>query len=692
MSLRSIYKNKINKFKNVLSIAFGLLVSLNTAFAQPTYTANDKVPEFNAPFGYGVNPGYYGDATDGTGFNREGVAYDIALAQLARNVGMNTWRVSLPAYFFLQYGNSTNLGVNNFNLRSAEFNEYKKLGLLNVAAFIGEATNHIDGPSATTIVGHQYRNLVKYPGCDRYSYEFKNMYEPIWDGGANGTPINDNNYYALYVYKLASKYKGFIKTYEMINEIDFPAGNTVNPSDKSGSKNGNNWFDRNPQPCELLNWRAPIFSYVRMLRIAYEVIKTVDPTAQVAIGGIGFESFLDAVLRNTDNPADGSVTSTYSKKGGAYFDVLNFHHYPQYDLRKKDANGNNVYPFVYLRHSDEATVRTIKRVDDFQAILAKYKYDGVAGNYPKKHFIITEANLPRRTYTGYDWIGSDAAQKNYDVKLMVMAQKKGIEQVHLFTLGERNDITDESNREGHEGLYLNLRKAKRTSATMTSAGRSLQTMTALLDSLTYDPTRTAAMALPATVEGGAFKSATGKYIYVLWAKTTTDNAESSYVKYTFPASLGLTSLYKAEWYFAISDYKSLITTTTVELGASPVYFSNALEAVTLFNSRNTIRQESDSTSTVSEVKENATVTEFKGFPNPFSSQLTFTFNLTKTDVVSLNIFSMAGNQVASVLNNTQLEAGTHMFTLDNQSLPAGVYFGKFVSNSGYKDVIKLVAE
>ena len=53
---------------------------------------------------------------------------------------------------------------------------------------------------------------------------FQNMYTPVWDGGANGTPVNDNNYFALYVYKTVMQYKQYTKFWEIINEPDFDGG------------------------------------------------------------------------------------------------------------------------------------------------------------------------------------------------------------------------------------------------------------------------------------------------------------------------------------------------------------------------------------------------------------------------------------------------------------------------------------
>lgn len=666
------------KSKLILGISITCFLTTIVSAQKPNFTANEQVDPFNVPFGYGANPGYYDDNQgnpNNPGFDREGVSYDVALAQLAAKVGLNTTRPSLPCYFFLTYGNSTTLGNNNFQIRKNEFEAYIPLGIKNQVAFIGDATDHHDGQfiDPTKLIGNQYRNLVKYPNCNSYSYEFKNLYSPIWDNGANGTQINDTNYYALYIYKLVTNYKANLKVYEIVNEIDFTAGGF----DASKGPGNDGWYDRAPKPCELLNWRAPIYSYVRTLRIAYEVIKSIDPTAYIAIGGIGYESFLDATLRYTDNPIDGSVNNDYPKKGGAYFDMLSYHHYPHYDLRKKAANGiDNVFPFVYLRHSDEAVYRTVfRKKETMQAVLSKYNYDGGTGKFPAKHFIITEANIPRRTYPGQDWIGSDDAQRNYLMKLFVKAQTNNIDQVHVFNLGEKNDLSDISNYEGHEGLYENLTKAKRTTAKKTPAGIGVQSLTKFIGNSVFDAQATASLLLPSSIDGAAFKSSNNKYTYVLWAKTKTDNSEVSSANFTFPNSLGFTGLTKADWDYSATGIVTTITSSSVSLTGSPSFFTNITEPIA-----------TSSKSFGSVGKLSTTL-----FPNPTTKKTTLSFNINAQDIVSITLLDNSGKEVSTLKEQEKLEAGVHYFELDNLKLTSGLYFVKLnCLLSGNSSVSKLI--
>jgi len=91
-----------------------------------------------------------------------------------------------------------------------------------------------------------------------------------------------------------------------------------------------NWWENNPDPCDYA-LHAPIQYYVRMLRISYEIIKTLDPDSYITIAGVGFPSFIDAVLRNTDNPIDGSIVEGYPLTGGAYFDAIAYNSLPHFD-------------------------------------------------------------------------------------------------------------------------------------------------------------------------------------------------------------------------------------------------------------------------------------------------------------------------------------------------------------------------
>ncbi|MFK7935315.1 MAG: hypothetical protein AB8G22_17510, partial [Saprospiraceae bacterium] len=283
-----------SQFKtNTLLLFCLLLSSYQQGVAQISFTANDTVPAYEAGFGFGANMGWYEGWTDDQ-------LADIAIGNPDMNVrgtGVNTLRPSLPENFVEEWG---------YDIRSSTFKHYGELGATDNTVFIGYPSQ-------------RHRDKIYY--CDNVQSEmFDNLYRDIWDDGEDGTPINDDNWYAAYVYKLVNEYKDNVKFWEVWNEPDY---SFVYEAELPPGEPGN-WWENNPNPCDYAI-HAPIFHYIRTLRISYEVIKYVDPTAYVAVGGLGFPSFLDAVMRNTDNPIDGAIDSlNYPLTGGAYFDVMSY--------------------------------------------------------------------------------------------------------------------------------------------------------------------------------------------------------------------------------------------------------------------------------------------------------------------------------------------------------------------------------
>ena len=122
-----------------------------------------------------------------------------------------------------------------------------------------------------------------------------------------GVRPNPNNYFAVYMFEMVSRYKGQVASWQVWNEPDFPSGQTTR------GYTGTNGATR--------YWTGSIQDYVRLLKVAHTVVKGVDPAARIALGGLGYESYLAAVIDN----------------GGApYFDIVDFH---AYGSDKTSANG-----------------------------------------------------------------------------------------------------------------------------------------------------------------------------------------------------------------------------------------------------------------------------------------------------------------------------------------------------------------
>ena len=635
----------MKKFPVILFIFLGLSYFLP---AQVNYTANDAghVPVYTNTFLNGCNMGYYDSWDDET-------LSDIAAGNAAKNVkgaGVKTLHLPLPEDFLEQWG---------YDIRVPQFNYYASLGIQDNTVFLGLPIS----------ASHKDNNT--YGGCAQSSMLFQNMYTPVWDGGANGTPINDNNYFALYVYKTVMQYKQYTKFWEIINEPDFDGGafGWRLPGDPG------NWWDNNPNPCDLGNLKAPVFHYIHMLRIAYDVIKTIDPTAYVSVGGIGYPSFLDVLLRNTDNPTDGSVSPDYLLKGGAYFDCLSFHYYPMYDLRYWD---NIVGGFVYKRHSDAAADEYINRKNSLLNILNTYGYNGII--YPQKVFIATESNIPRKEFG--DYIGSDEAQRNFLVKAMIKSQVYDIKQLYVFTIGDSKDYASATDPHDVMGLYQPLTGIGPLANNgqflqqYNSAGIAYKTFSDVLMGFKLDTVKTAALALPAAVRGAAFKNTLGEYIYTLWAATTADKSETSAALYSFPAALNVgPQLYQRDWNFSQTNTATLVPSVNVTLTASPSFFSSQLIVTAL---------PPDS------VRGNNPVNYFqlKLYPNPVNNRLFIKLELKKKQAVSINIYNGSGQALMEIANNKLFESGD---SITEVLLPAGmsngIYYCRLFTGT-HQEIIK----
>ena len=493
--------------------------------------ANTVTNVYNGHFLYGSNMGWLNN-----NWRDEDVA-DILVGNPAKNiegVGVNSLRPALYGFFVEDWG---------YDVRVDAFKHYENIGAKENVVFIG------DSPSDAHRERKQY-----VPGVASESFE--NLYEPIWDNGENGTPVNDNNYYALYVYKVVQRYKGQVKFWEIKNEPDLSDWYCA------GAEPGVacNWWENDPPPGDLYNWHAPIQSYIRLLRVSYEVIKSVDPEAFICVGGIGYLSFLDAILRNTDNPDRGKVTGDYPFHGGAWFDCLSYHCYPMYYLRSWD---NSFGGFSHSRHSDAAVNALKARKEEYEELLLKYGY---GGEYPAKEFIVTETNIPGKQIG--DNIGSLEAQRNYLVKAAIIGQKNRLSGLYVY--GPWDNF--EQNQNGWEydymGFYKPLPAAPSGNLRVNESGIAWRTLSRILKERKYDPGETANLSLPAGIDGAAFHSLkTNDYIYALWAKTSNDFSESASANYTFPSSINVNKLNVSQWNGSSTD----INGRTVSLNGSPVF-------------------------------------------------------------------------------------------------------------------------
>ncbi len=596
-----------------LTLCTLFLIGLSPLFAQPGYTANERVEPYTGHFAYGSNMGYYSPWRDEQLAN---IAAGNPQLQL-EGVGVNALRPALFAYFVEQYG---------YDARVEAFQHYQQLGIHDVTVFVGYPADH------------QRDQTHHCPSSQ--SEMFKNLYTDIWDDGEDGTPVNDDNDYALYLYKLLQHYKDYTSIYEIWNEPDFDhSGDAWKPASMPDS-----WWHNNPQPCDYA-LKAPVFEYIRMLRISYEVIKTFDPDAYIAVGGFGFPSFLDVVLRNTDNPDNGQTSAEYPLKGGAYFDMMSFHSYPHIDGSLREWN-NDIKDFDYFRHSDAAADGVIYKKKEFEAVLHQYGYDGTT--FPKKEYIITEGNVPRKTFG--DFMGSDEAQRNFILKTLVELQREGVRQYYVYQLAESKGY-DEAEKEFHlMGLYKKIKEVPPYQQVPTNAGIAHKTISDLLQGFRYDALLTEELQAPEGIRAAAFSKPGAEPVYVLWAETRIDRNEAATAHFVFPGHLKVEQLLVKEWNHSATAESLLVEGKSLQLTGSPVFVQ--------LNPNNPPK--------------NKPGAFFSCTPNPFSDTTQITFKLTQASEVSLAVYDLKGRRLKVLYNEVILPAGVFQKTFDME-LESGLY-------------------
>jgi PKD repeat protein len=309
-----------------------------------------------------------------------------------------------------------------------------------------------------------------------------------------------------------------------------------------------------------------------MMRIAYEVIKKEDPSAYVVFSGSGFASFTDAILRNTDNPADGKATPQYPNGGGAYFDAVLYNVFPHFDgsLAGYDPALGRL---VYRRHSDAASQSIVSHKAELDSVLRNYGYNGQV--LPKKQYIIGEINVPRKPL-GALGFGGEEIQKNFILKSYITAATNGILSMNIKSVSEEMNYDEAADASQIMGLYKKLSSTP-FNRTMNVQGMAFKSISTILFGLDYDSVRTKALILGKNHRGAAFKNKTGKYTYVLWAAIQDDMSEFAKDSFNFPNALNINNLYKREWSFSENQKATLISSKNIQLGGTPIFLSEEAE-------------------------------------------------------------------------------------------------------------------
>eukprot|EP01105_Mastigella_eilhardi_P015404 TRINITY_DN3519_c0_g1_i1.p1 TRINITY_DN3519_c0_g1~~TRINITY_DN3519_c0_g1_i1.p1 ORF type:complete len:564 (-),score=146.12 TRINITY_DN3519_c0_g1_i1:71-1720(-) len=481
--------------------AVALVVALVACVAAAThYGADVSVPTVPKGFRHGMNFGGVPDS------NWD----DSKLGTIAARSGCTSERKKLPEYHLDKWG---------YEIEVDDSKHDTQLGML-------EFTGFLCGPSQAHSTAPNSNSLETYPP--------KNLYEPIF----KNNQVNKDNYWASYVNQTVTIYKDYVKFWEVWNEPDYVTNWAVVDS----------WLTSPPSASDLVNWHSSIYTYIRLLRVTYEVVKKVDPTAFVAVGGIGYYQFLDAILRYTDNDNDGSVTSDYPATGGAWFDCLDFHLYPMYGVGNL-TDGSSISG----TDSDSMARKFACEKQNMEYTLRQHGY---GASLPAKSYICTETGVSGKAIGSY--AGGESLRRNYLIKMGLAAMSEGISQSHWFDLWDGESEGSSSSPYGHMGHYYNLVGKTVDNAELKESSYGLQTFTSLrLHEYTYDESATAAAQRALSLEGGSSSDVAVHVLrngsstaYALWLRTdrgvAVSDEDSDSKKVSLPVSTA-TIFYKWDW-------------------------------------------------------------------------------------------------------------------------------------------------
>jgi hypothetical protein len=80
----------------------------------------------------------------------------------------------------------------------------------------------------------------------------------------------------------------------------------------------------------------------------------------------------------------------------------------------------------------------------------------------------------------------------------------------------------------------------------------------------------------------------------------------------------------------------------------------------------------------------------QNYPNPFNLSTSMSFTIPNRCAISLKIYNVLGEEVASLINGKMMDAGRHSITWDASSLTSGIYFYRFEAAGQYSTIKRCV--
>lgn len=79
---------------------------------------------------------------------------------------------------------------------------------------------------------------------------------------------------------------------------------------------------------------------------------------------------------------------------------------------------------------------------------------------------------------------------------------------------------------------------------------------------------------------------------------------------------------------------------------------------------------------------------YQNFPNPFNPTTKIAFDLSADALVSLKVYNMLGQEVATILDNEEFYEGNNEVAFDASTLASGVYYYRLIVNDGELQQVK----
>ena len=79
----------------------------------------------------------------------------------------------------------------------------------------------------------------------------------------------------------------------------------------------------------------------------------------------------------------------------------------------------------------------------------------------------------------------------------------------------------------------------------------------------------------------------------------------------------------------------------------------------------------------------------QNYPNPFNPSTQITFALVADSKVTLQVYNLLGQVVATLIKNEFLSAGRHKLQFQPEQLPGGIYFYRLQVSGAFSEVRKM---